>query len=123
MAADACRAGKDVYVEKPLSLTINEGKFLRQVVNDTDKVLQVGSWQRSDSRFRLAIEMIRAGRLGKLTNVDVVLGKNVIGGPFEQYKIPKTFNWNLWQQTPDTPIFPNVLITTFGGGTNIQVDR
>ena len=107
MAADACRAGKDVYVEKPLSLTINEGKFLRQVVNDTDKVLQVGSWQRSDSRFRLAIEMIRAGRLGKLTNVDVVLGKNVIGGPFEQYKIPKTFNWDLWQgQTPDTPYIP-----------------
>ncbi len=107
MAADACRAGKDVYVEKPLSLTINEGKFLRNVVKETGQVLQVGSWQRSDSRFRLAIELIRAGRLGKLTNVDVVLGKNVVGGPFEQYKIPKTFNWNLWQgQTPDTPYIP-----------------
>tara|TARA_Y100001960_G_scaffold332410_1_gene432792 strand:+ start:709 stop:2058 length:1350 start_codon:yes stop_codon:yes gene_type:complete len=107
MAADACRAGKDVYVEKPLSLTINEGKFLRQVVQETGQVLQVGSWQRSDSRFRLAIEMIRAGRLGKLTQVDVVLGKNVIGGPFEQYKVPKTFNWHLWQgQTPDTAYIP-----------------
>ncbi len=69
MAADALRAGTDVYVEKPLSLTIDEGKFLRSVVNDTKKVLQVGSWQRSDSRFLLAIELIRDGRLGKLTNV------------------------------------------------------
>jgi len=107
MAADACRAGKDVYVEKPLSLTIDEGKFLRKVVEQTGQVLQVGSWQRSDSRFRQAIELIRAGRLGKLTHVDVVLGKNVQGGPFEQYKVPKTFNWDLWQgQTPDTPYIP-----------------
>jgi myo-inositol 2-dehydrogenase/D-chiro-inositol 1-dehydrogenase len=96
MAADALRAGKDVYVEKPLSLTIDEGKFLRSVVNDTGKVLQVGSWQRSDSRFRLAIELIRAGRLGKLTHVDVVLGKNKVGGPFEQFKVPKHVSWNLW---------------------------
>ena len=107
MAADACRAGKDVYVEKPLSLTIDEGKFLRQVVEETGQVLQVGSWQRSDSRFRQAIELIRAGRLGKLTQVDVVLGKNVQGGPFDPYKIPKTFNWNLWQgQTPETTYIP-----------------
>ena len=107
MAADACRAGKDVYVEKPLSLTIDEGKFLRKVVEQTGQVLQVGSWQRSDSRFRQAIELIRAGRLGKLTHVDVVLGKNVQGGPFEQYKVPKTFNWDLWQgQTPDTAYIP-----------------
>ncbi len=104
MVIDACRAGKDVYCEKPLTLTIDEGKILRDVVKETGRVVQVGSWQRSDSRFRLAVEMVRAGRLGKLQSVDVVLGKNVVGGPFSVRPVPGNFNWNLWQgQTPDVP--------------------
>ena len=65
MAIDACRAGKDVYVEKPISLTIDEGKILRRVAQETGRVIQVGSWQRSDARYRLAVEMVRAGRIGR----------------------------------------------------------
>ena len=104
MVIDAVRAGKDVYCEKPLTLTIDEGKLLRQVVKETGRVVQVGSWQRSDHRFRQAVEMVRQGRIGKLLSVDVVLGKNVVGGPFESRKVPSTFNWDLWQgQTPDVP--------------------
>ena len=104
MVMDACRAGKDVYCEKPLTLTIDEGKKLRDVVAETGRVVQVGSWQRSDSRFRLAAEMVRQGRLGTLRKVDVVLGKNVSGGPFPVRQIPQSLNWNLWQgQTPDVP--------------------
>ena len=53
MAIDACRAGKDIYVEKPISLTIDEGKILRRVAQETGRTIQVGSWQRSDARFRL----------------------------------------------------------------------
>ena len=102
MAIDACRAGKDVYVEKPLSLTVDEGKLLRRVVRETGQVVQVGSWQRSDQRFRLAVEMVRQGRIGELKKVDVVLGKNRTGGPFENRKPPGSLNWDLWQgQTPD----------------------
>ena len=104
MAIDACRAGKDVYVEKPVSLTIDEGKLLRQVVRQTGRVVQVGSWQRSDHRFRLAVEMVRQGRIGDLRRVDVVLGKNKVGGPFQQRRPPASLNWDLWQgQTPDVP--------------------
>ncbi len=104
MVVDACRAGKDVYCEKPLTLTIDEGKILRDVVKETGRVVQVGSWQRSDERFRQAVEMVRQGRIGHLQKVEIVLGKNVVGGPFEQRKVPLNFNWNLWQgQTPDTP--------------------
>lgn len=104
MVIDACRAGKDVYCEKPLTLTIDEGKKLCEVVAETGRVVQVGSWQRSDSRFRLAAEMIRQGRLGALRKVDVVLGKNVVGGPFPVREIPQNLNWNLWQgQTPNVP--------------------
>ncbi|MCA9071636.1 MAG: Gfo/Idh/MocA family oxidoreductase, partial [Planctomycetaceae bacterium] len=104
MVIDACRAGKDVYCEKPLTLTIDEGKQLRKVVKETGRVVQVGSWQRSDHRFRQAVEMIRQGRIGKLSRVDVVLGKNKTGGPFEKRKVPFNLNWDLWQgQTPDVP--------------------
>ena len=104
MAMDACRAGKDVYLEKPLSLTVDEGKLLCQVVQETGRVLQVGSWQRSDHRFRLATELVRQGRIGKLQRVDVVLGKNQRGGPFVRRQPPNSLNWDLWQgQTPDVP--------------------
>jgi myo-inositol 2-dehydrogenase/D-chiro-inositol 1-dehydrogenase len=104
MVIDACRAGKDVYCEKPLTLTIEEGKQLAKVVQETGRVVQVGSWQRSDDRFRLAVEMVRSGRIGKLKTVDVVLGKNVASQSFTPGKPPKNLNWELWQgQTPNVP--------------------
>lgn len=104
MLMDACRAGKDVYCEKPLSLTIDEGKRIRNVTMASKQVVQVGSWQRSDSRFRQAVELVRSGRLGTLQSVEVILGKNEVGGPFEKVAPPKHLNWNLWQgQTPDVP--------------------
>lgn len=96
MAADACRAGKDVYVEKPVTLTIAEGQFLQKIVAETGRVVQVGTWQRSDHRFRLAAEMVQAGRLGKIKKVTVVLGKNRVGGPFEPMPQPKHLNWDKW---------------------------
>jgi len=104
MVIDACRAGKDIYCEKPLTLTIDEGKRLVDVVRETGAVVQVGTWQRSDHRFRLACEMVRGGRIGKLKKVTVVLGKNKTGGPFAVSRPPAHFNWDLWQgQTPDVP--------------------
>lgn len=111
---DACRAGKDVYCEKPLTLTIDEGKQIRRVVQETQRVVQVGSWQRSDHRFRLACEMVRSGRIGALKKVTVVLGKNVAGGPFASVPVPTQLNWNLWQgQTPDVPYIPERCHYTF----------
>jgi myo-inositol 2-dehydrogenase/D-chiro-inositol 1-dehydrogenase len=105
MTIDALRAGKHVYCEKPLTLSVDEGRAVREAATAaTSQVVQVGSWQRSDARFRLAVELIRSGRIGKLTHVEVVLGKNEQGGPFPEMPIPRHFNWNLWQgQTPDVP--------------------
>ena len=104
MLIDACRAGKDVYCEKPLTLTIDEGKHIRDAVRQSKRVVQVGSWQRSDHRFRLAVELVRQGRVGQLREVNVVLGKNKQGGPFSIDDPPPELNWNLWQgQTPDVP--------------------
>lgn len=104
MVIDACRAGKDVYVEKPLTLTVDEGKVLTKVVAETGRVVQVGSWQRSDVRFRHACEMVRSGRLGTLRKVTVVIDPNPTGGPFENVPAPKHLNWNLWLgQAPLVP--------------------
>jgi predicted dehydrogenase len=104
MAIDACRAGKDVYVEKPVSLTIDEGKILRRVAQETGRVIQVGSWQRSDARYRLAVEMVRAGRIGKLRKVTCVTGPNPTGGPFAERPVPGHLNWDLWLgQAPLVP--------------------
>jgi len=104
MLVDACRAGKDVYCEKPLTLTVDEGELVTRVVAETGRVVQVGTWQRSDHNFRLACELVRAGRIGKLQRVTVVMGKNTTGGPFEVRPVPRHINWNLWQgQTPDVP--------------------
>ncbi len=102
MVIRAVRAGKDVYCEKPLTLTVDEGQQLLRAVRQTGRVVQVGSWQRSDHRFRLAVEMVRQGRIGALQRVDVVLGKNEVGGPFPEMEPPPHLDWNLWQgQTPD----------------------
>ena len=104
MAIDACRAGKDVYVEKPISLTVDEGKAIRRVVKETGRVVQVGSWQRSDARYRLAVEMVRAGRIGKLKRVTCATGPNPSGGPFPECRVPGNINWDLWLgQAPAVP--------------------
>ena len=114
MAIDACRSGRDVYVEKPVSLTIDEGKILSKVVKETNRVLQVGSWQRSDQRFRLAAELIRAGRLGEVKKATVNLGRNRVGGPFANIPAPSNLNWNLWLgQAPEVPYCPERCHYTF----------
>ena len=79
MLIDAVAAGKDVYCEKPLTLTIDEGKVLRDKVGQSKQVVQVGTWQRSDARFRRAVEMVRQGRIGKLRKVTCNTDKNPQG--------------------------------------------
>ena len=97
----AVRAGKDVYGEKPMTLTIDEGKRLVQAVRQHKTVLQVGSQQRSDKHFRLACELVRNGRLGKLKQITVYLPAGLRGGPFPTLPVPEGLNWDFYVgQTP-----------------------
>ncbi|MCC6730011.1 MAG: Gfo/Idh/MocA family oxidoreductase [Chthonomonadales bacterium] len=96
IAAAAVRAGKDVYCEKPLTLTIDQGKQLVRIVRQRNAVFQVGSQQRSDARFRLACELVRNGRVGKLRKVTAHLPTGPTGGPFAVKPVPSDFNFDMW---------------------------
>ncbi len=90
VSIDAMKAGKDLYCEKPLTLTILEGKQLGQVVKSTGRVLQVGTQQRSDHNkvFQLAVAMVRAGRIGKIKKVIAGINGAPSGGPFKKENPP-----------------------------------
>jgi predicted dehydrogenase len=104
VAIAALKAGKHVYCEKPLTLTLEEGKALVRAQRETGKTLQTGSQQRSDARFRLACEMVRNGRLGRVRQVTTLIGSNPVGGPFTPEQPPQGLNWSFWQgPTQETP--------------------
>lgn len=92
----AMRRGKDVYAEKPLTLTIDEGRRLVRVADETKRVLQTGSQQRSDREFRLACEVVRSGRIGKVEHVLVALPAGRRDGPFEPTAAPEWLDWDFW---------------------------
>jgi len=97
----AARAGKDIYAEKPLTLTIDEGRRLVDAVRAHGTVLQTGTQQRSMEQFRLACELVRNGRLGKLARAEVWLPAGPRDGPFNSEPVPAGLNWDFWQgQTP-----------------------
>jgi predicted dehydrogenase len=111
---DAMKAGLDVYSEKPLTLTIDEGKRLVQVARDTKCVLQTGSQQRSDKRFRLAVSLVRAGKLGKIKNVVTGLPAGPQRGPFSPAPVPEGLDWDTWLgQAPFTDYVPERCHRTF----------
>ncbi len=103
-AIDAVYAGKDVYLQKPTSLTIEEGRAMSNAVNATGRILQIGSQQRSMAQFRIACELVRNGRIGQLKSIDVRLPGDPAGGNPEEMPIPKGFNYDMWLgQTPYMP--------------------
>ena len=95
IAIDALKKGKDVYLEKPLTLTIEEAIALEKVVAKTGRVLATGSQQRSDRRFRLACELVRNGRIGKVVRVECRIGANP-KGTFQPSAPPEGLDWDFW---------------------------
>jgi predicted dehydrogenase len=93
----AARAKKDIYSEKPLTLTIDEGKQVVKAVRENKVILQTGTQQRSSQRFRMACELVRNGRIGKLKEVNVWLPAGLRGGPFTSQPVPAGLNWDFWQ--------------------------
>jgi predicted dehydrogenase len=92
----AVEAGKDVYLQKPASLTITEGRALSNAVHRTGRILQIGSQQRSSSQFRYAAELVRNGRIGDLKTVYVGLPGDPGGEEEAEMPIPKNLNYDAW---------------------------
>lgn len=93
---DACRAGKDVYVEKPMAHSIEEGQAMRKAVEKYNRVLQVGNMQRSWRNFRHACELVRNGYIGDIKEIKVSVGPPPVAYDLEPQPVPPTLNWEMW---------------------------
>jgi predicted dehydrogenase len=110
----AARARKDIYSEKPLTLTIDEGRRLVRAVRESGVVLQTGTQQRSSQFFRLACELVRNRRIGRLSEAKVWLPAGLREGPFSSAPVPAELNWDFWQgQTPAVDYVPQRCHLTF----------
>jgi hypothetical protein len=138
-AVDAARAGKDVYCEKPVTLTIKEGRRLVEVVRQYARVFQTGTQYRSMYRTRRVIDFVRGGGLGKIHSVFTIWGKvgNPAGKPayypqdpaLRAEAVPDGLDWNLWvgpaswrpynsryHRNPIPGVVPWVFCNAFGAG-------
>ncbi|MDD3787123.1 MAG: Gfo/Idh/MocA family oxidoreductase [Petrimonas sp.] len=95
-AARAALAKKDIYLQKPTSLTVTEGRFLSDIVKKQGVIFQVGTQQRSSPQFRIAAELVRNGRIGKLHTVKIGLPGDPSGPEAAEMPIPKNLNYDMW---------------------------
>ncbi|MCW5976871.1 MAG: Gfo/Idh/MocA family oxidoreductase [Bryobacteraceae bacterium] len=111
MTVEACKAGKDVYVEKPVCLTINEGRTMAEAARKYNRVVQAGTWQRSGAHFQKACEIVRGGQLGKIAFCRAWIYENApaqgIGNP-PGGSPPPDLDWDLWLgPAPEHEFNPN----------------
>jgi len=120
VAVEAMRAGKDVYCEKPLTLTIDEGKLIEKVVQETGRVFQVGTMQRTESgqRFLQAIAVIRDGRIGTVKKITCGINGMQASPVIPETPVPAGLDWDFWLgPAPQVPYraLPEMR-TGYGGG-------
>ena len=104
IAIAAVEAGKDVYLQKPASLTIAEGRILSNAVHRSGRIFQIGSQQRSSAQFRYAAELVLNGRIGQLKTVEVGLPGDPAGDDEPIMPVPKNLNYDAWLGS--TPVVP-----------------
>jgi hypothetical protein len=98
IAVEAMHAGKDVYCEKPLTLTIDEGKLIEKVVKETGRVFQVGTMQRteSDQRFLQAVALVKSGRIGAVKKVTCGIDRMESSPVIPAVAVPEGLDWDFW---------------------------
>ncbi len=111
MTVEACKAGKDVYVEKPISVTVHEGQMMVKAARKYDRIVQVGTQQRSGDHFQHVVEMIRADEIGDISFVRTWNFGNEfpsgIGNPPDADP-PEGLDWDMWLgPAPERPFNAN----------------
>jgi len=117
IAIDAMRNGKDVYVEKPMALTVAEGKAMRRAAERYGRIVQVGSQQRSNTSFRKAAELVRNGYIGKVHTIVCQLGEFPAPTQFVEEAVPAHLDYDRWLgSTPWEPYNAERVKGNYGGG-------
>jgi len=117
LANAAMKSGKDVYCEKPMTLTVREGRVLVDTARRCGRVFQTGSQQRSEYSFRKACEMVRNGWIGDLTRVRTSLGEFPPALALPEQPIPPGFDYDRWLgPTPWRPYHDKRVEGNYGGG-------
>ncbi len=93
---ESCKAGKDIYCEKPLTQTIAEARAMVNAVRRYSRVFQTGSMQRSSREFRFACELVRNGYIGDIKHVTVGVGGPPEDRPLEAQPVPEYLDWDMW---------------------------
>lgn len=102
-----CQAGKDVYVEKPASPTVAEGRAMVQAARRFGRVVQLGTQQRTTAIFQKAVDLIHSGRLGTITSATCWLGVNGWSGGETPAPVPEGLDWDMWLgPAPEEPYSP-----------------
>ncbi len=96
VAVDAAKAGKDIYCEKPMALTVAEGRAMVNATRKYNRVFQTGNMQRSWRDFRHAVELVRNGYIGEITEVNVQVGDPVVQCNLPSETAPEALNWDMW---------------------------
>ncbi len=109
MAVRAAEAGKDIYCEKPLSLTVKEGRAMVNATRKHNRVFQTGSMQRSSKEFRQAVELVRSGAIGELKKIYVNVGGPPKVWDLQEETLPDGLNWDLWMGPNSGRAFNNEL--------------
>ena len=96
IAIEAIQAGKDVYCEKPLTLTIDEGRQMIRALEKSDRIMQVGTQQRSERQFVEAIAMVRDGRIGDVKKVTIGIDRAPYSDAIPMAQSPTSLDWDMW---------------------------
>jgi predicted dehydrogenase len=96
IAIAACKAGKDVYLEKPMTFTIKEGQELVKVVRENNRILGIGSQQRSDPNFQYAVNLVQTGAIGEIEKINAYVGAPPKPYDLPAEEVPADLNWDLW---------------------------
>jgi predicted dehydrogenase len=130
IAIEAMKAGKDVYCEKPLTLTIDEGKQIIKALKETGRVFQVGTQQRSEmsankgefkSQFLTAVALCRQGRLGEIKKVQCAIGGSIASPELPKVPVPSTLNFEMW--LGQAPLVDYVSFPTGSSNKNYPASR